>query len=60
MGMNAFAVFTGAGLGPLAFGCLFGIGFSGALIIFSLAEVLLGIFAIPLLRGEDASAEKAH
>jgi len=59
MGMNAFAVFTGYGLGPLLFELLLKRGFNQALIIFSVAQFLLGALAIPFLRDEDSSMEAA-
>ena len=59
MGMNAFAVFTGYGLGPLLFELLLKRGFNQALIIFSVAQFVLGALAIPFLRDEDSSMEAA-
>jgi predicted MFS family arabinose efflux permease len=57
MGMNAFVVFTGYGLGALAFEPLLKFGFNQALAVFAVAQLMLALLAIPLLRDEDSSAE---
>lgn len=52
MGLNVFALFTGFGLGSLVFGSLLGLGFSRAFMIFSAAQFLAALAAIPLYRSE--------
>jgi len=55
MGMNAFVLFSGFGLGTLIFDLLLKHGFNTALIVFAAAQFCLGLLAVPLFRGEDAS-----
>jgi predicted MFS family arabinose efflux permease len=56
MGMNAFCLFCGYGLGALAFGLLLKHGFHTALAVFAIVQLCLAILAGKLFRGEDASA----
>jgi membrane protein implicated in regulation of membrane protease activity len=56
MGMNAFSLFCGFGLGALAFAQLLKHGFRTALAVFSLVQLCLAILAVQLFRGEDPSA----
>jgi predicted MFS family arabinose efflux permease len=56
MGMNAFSLFCGFGLGALAFGLLLKYGFHAALAVFALVQLCLAILAVQLFRGEDSSA----
>jgi multidrug resistance protein len=52
MGLNAFVLFTGFGLGTLAFQLLLRNGFSLALGVFAAVQLVLAIFSVPLYRGE--------
>jgi predicted MFS family arabinose efflux permease len=56
MGMNAFVLFGGFGLGTLAFEIPLRHGFNAALAVFAVAQLCLGLLAVPLFRGEDSSA----
>ena len=56
MGMNAFVLFTGFGLGALAFETLLKHGFTTALAIFSSVQLALALLAIPLFGNEDSAA----
>jgi predicted MFS family arabinose efflux permease len=56
MGMNAFSLFSGFGLGALGFELLLKHGFDTALAVFSGAQLCLAILAVHLFRGEDSSA----
>ncbi len=56
MGMNAFVLFSGFGLGALVFELLLRHGFGVALGLFAFAQFCLGLLAFPLLRGEVPSA----
>jgi predicted MFS family arabinose efflux permease len=56
MGMNSFSLFSGFGLGALAFEPLLKYGFGTALAVFAFAQLCLAIAAVPLLGDEDASA----
>jgi predicted MFS family arabinose efflux permease len=56
MGLNAFSLFCGFGLGALAFELLLQYGFRTALAIFALVQLCLAILAVRLFRGEDPSA----
>jgi predicted MFS family arabinose efflux permease len=56
MGMNAFVLFSGFGLGTLIFEALLSRGFTVSLTIFAAAQLCIGFLAIPLFRGEDAPA----
>lgn len=56
MGMNSFSLFSGFGLGALAFEPLLKYGFDTALAVFAVAQLCLAIAAVPLFGDEDASA----
>jgi predicted MFS family arabinose efflux permease len=56
MGMNAFVLFSGFGLGTLVFELVLRSGFTISLTIFAAAQLCIGLLAIPLFRGEDAPA----
>ncbi len=56
MGMNAFSLFSGYGLGALAFELLLKHGFDTALAVFAVAQLFLAILAVQLFRSEDYSA----
>jgi predicted MFS family arabinose efflux permease len=56
MGMNAFSLFSGFGLGALAFELLLKHGFDTALAVFAVAQLCLAILAAQLFRSEDSSA----
>jgi predicted MFS family arabinose efflux permease len=60
LGLNAFVLFTGFGLGSLVFQLLLRNGFNFALTIFAIAQAIGGIAAIWLFRPETAVAAKAH
>ena len=55
MGMNAFVLFTGFGLGTLAFSFLLKYGFGVALLVFTVVQASIGLAGIPLFRAEDAA-----
>ena len=55
MGMNAFVLFSGFGLGTLIFEVVLRSGFTISLTIFAAAQICLGFLAIPLFSGEDSS-----
>ncbi len=57
MGLNSFSLFSGYGLGALAFEPLLKYGFSTALAVFAAAQLCLAIAAVPLFGTEDSSAE---
>jgi hypothetical protein len=54
--MNAFSLFCGFGLGPLAFELLLKHGFHTALAVFAFVQLCLAILAVQMFRGEDSSA----
>lgn len=56
MGMNAFVLFRGFGLGTLIFEAVLRSGFTISLAVFAAAQLCLGVLAIPLFSGEDSSA----
>jgi len=56
MGLNAFSLFCGFGLGALAFELLLRLGFQAALAVFAIVQLCLAVLAVKLFRGEDASA----
>jgi predicted MFS family arabinose efflux permease len=56
MGMNAFVLFGGFGLGTLAFEIPLRYSFNTALAVFAVAQLCLGLLAVPLFRGENPSA----
>jgi predicted MFS family arabinose efflux permease len=55
MGMNAFVLFSGFGLGTLIFEVVLRSGFTISLTIFAAAQLCIGFLAIPLFSGEDSS-----
>src|SRR3984885_9083275 len=55
MGMNAFVLFSGFGLGTLIFQVALRSGFTISLGIFAAAQLCIGLLAIPLFRGEDSA-----
>lgn len=55
MGMNAFVLFTGFGLGTLVFSLLLRHGFDVALLVFTVVQGCLGLAGISLFRSEDAA-----
>jgi len=57
MGMNAFVLFSGFGLGAMAFVGLLKFGFTAALAVFASGQLVLAFLALPLFRTEDSSAE---
>jgi len=57
MGLNSFSLFSGYGLGALAFEPLLKYGFGTALAVFAVAQLCLAIAAVPLFGAEDSSAE---
>lgn len=54
LGLNAFCLFTGFGLGSLAFEVLLPTGFTTALAIFGAAALLATGAAVPAFRDESA------
>lgn len=56
MGLNSFSLFSGCGLGALAFEPLLKYGFGTALAVFAAVQLCFAILAIPLFRAEDSSA----
>ena len=54
MGMNAFVLFSGFGLGTLIFALLMRHGMNAALLAFTCMQALIGLAAIPLFRSETA------
>ncbi|ODP38054.1 MFS transporter [Sphingomonas turrisvirgatae] len=55
MGLNVFMLFVGFGLGSLIFGALLGPGLGGALGLFAIIELVLGLAAIRLFKTERAA-----
>lgn len=55
MGLNVFALFIGFGLGSLVFGEVLRLGFGTALGIFSIVQIIAGLAALVLFRGEISS-----
>lgn len=55
MGMNAFVLFTGFGLGTFIFSLLLKRGFDTALLVFTVVEGCLGLAGMRLFRLEDAA-----
>ncbi|MEV5450341.1 MFS transporter [Streptomyces sp. NPDC052535] len=56
MGLNVFTLFTGFGLGSLAFQALLPAGFTAALTIFGATALLAAGIAVPLFHSERAGA----
>jgi len=54
MGLNAFSLFTGLGLGSVFFQSLMGWGLSIALAVFGCVQLLLGLLAFKAFRNERA------
>jgi len=52
MGLNVFTLFTGFGLGALAFQALLPAGFPAALLVFGVAVLVAAALAIPLFSAE--------
>ena len=52
MGLNVFLLFTGLGLGSIAFSALLRVSFTAALITFAAVELLLAIVGVALFRTE--------
>jgi multidrug resistance protein len=55
MGLNAFVLFTGFGLGTLVFQVLLRGGFSFAIGVFATVQLLLAIISVPLYKNEHAA-----
>ncbi len=60
MGLNVFILFTGFGVGSMVFGAVFPLGFGAAFAIFSAIQMLFGLAALFLFRGEMAKSEKSQ
>ena len=56
LGMNAFVLFNGFGLGALVFELLLKHGFNTALAVFAAGQLCCGLVAVPFFRGEDSLA----
>lgn len=54
MGLNVFTLFTGFGLGSLAFQAVLTLGFTAAFVIFGAAAIVAAVVAAPLFRSERA------
>jgi predicted MFS family arabinose efflux permease len=59
MGLNVFILFTGFGLGSMVFGAAVPLGFGTAFAIFSSVQMVFGLTALFLFRGETARLEKS-
>jgi len=55
MGLNAFILFTGFGIGSMLFGAIVPLGFGVALAIFSSVQVIFGLAVLFLFRTEATS-----
>ncbi len=60
MGLNVFILFTGFGIGSMVFGVAVPLGFGAAFAIFSSVQLLFGLAALFLFRGEMAKREKSQ
>ncbi len=60
MGLNVFILFTGFGVGSIVFGAVVPLGFGAAFAIFSSIQLLFGLAALFLFRGEMAKREKSQ
>ena len=60
MGLNVFILFTGFGVGSMVFGAVVPLGFGAAFAIFSSIQMLFGVAALFLFRGETAKTEKSQ
>jgi predicted MFS family arabinose efflux permease len=58
MGLNAFALFTGFGLGSVLFQLLLGRGFAVVLGVFAATELLLAILAVRSFRSETSGRKR--
>ena len=58
MGLNVFILFTGFGVGSMLFGAVLPLGFGAAFAIFSSVQMLFGLAALFLFRGERAKAQR--
>jgi predicted MFS family arabinose efflux permease len=56
MGLNAFVLFTGFGLGTLVFQLLLRSGFTIALVTFGVIQLVLGLLAVPFFQTESTQA----
>lgn len=60
MGLNVFILFTGFGVGSIVFGAAVQLGFGAAFALFSSVQLLFGLAALFLFRGETAKKEKSQ
>ncbi len=60
MGLNVFILFTGFGVGSMVFGAAVPLGFGAAFAIFSSIQLLFGLAALFLFRGETTKTEKSE
>jgi predicted MFS family arabinose efflux permease len=60
MGINAFVLFTGFGLGALLFQELLRLGLNNALAIFGIVQLTMGLLAIRIFRDESADPTTAR
>ena len=60
MGLNVFILFTGFGVGSMVFGAVVPLGFGVAFAIFSSVQLLFGLAAFFLFRGERSKREKSQ
>jgi predicted MFS family arabinose efflux permease len=58
MGLNVFILFTGFGVGSMVFGAVVPLGFGAAFAIFSSVQLLFGLAALLLFRGERAKTQR--
>jgi predicted MFS family arabinose efflux permease len=58
MGLNAFMLFTGFGVGRYLFGEALRLGFGAALTIFAVAQLLAALIAVRLFRSEKTVSQK--
>lgn len=59
MGLNVFLLFTGFGIGSLAFGATVALGFGPALLLFGALQLTAAVVAAPLFRDERAGPAPA-
>ncbi len=60
MGLNVFILFTGFGVGSMVFSAAVPLGFGAAFAIFSSIQLLFGLAALFLFRGEMAKRERSQ
>ena len=60
MGLNVFLLFTGFGIGSLAFGATIALGFAPALLLFGALQLTAAAIAAPLFRDERAGPGPAN